>query len=193
MAKLWWHRSKSHTALFSALTAIILITLSFVFVYIERSLEPKPFPPVALPERLVIPIINVNAQIQIVGTDSFGRMEMPSNYTDVAWYKSGARPGERGNAVIDGHLDTATTSDAVFAMLSLLKPDDDIYGWDKAGQKIHFRVTAKEMYEETKSPLEKIFGQTDKAKLNLITCDGVWDPKTKNYSKRLVVYSIRVL
>jgi hypothetical protein len=32
-------------------------------------------------------------------------------------------------------------------------------------------------------------GSNDKAHLNLITCDGVWDVTKKSYSKRLVVFA----
>ena len=54
-------------------------------------------------------------------------------------------------------------------------------------------VTDKKIYEDAQAPLEKIFDQTGSAsRLNLVTCDGVWDKNTHNYNKRLVVYSERV-
>ena len=39
------------------------------------------------------------------------------------------------------------------------------------------------------APLQMIFGTSSKAHLNLITCDGVWDPAKKIYDKRLIVYT----
>ncbi len=188
--KRWRHRSKSHAALYSVLAAVAIITLSLVFAYLERSLEPKPEPPAPPPLRLSIPVIKVDAAVQAVGIDTLGRMGLPTNSTDVAWYKFGPTPGKRGSAVMDGHIDTATSSDAVFALLPMLKPKDDIYVTDTSGKKFHFQVVKTEIYVNGYSPTEKIFDQTaDTALLNLITCDGVWDPVAKNYSERMVVYS----
>lgn len=193
MVNPWWQNSKILTALFSLTAAAGLITLSFIGVYLERNFEARMPPPVDLPERLVVPAIAVDARVQTVGVDAKGRMGLPTNFTDVAWYKHGPKPGGSGSAVIAGHLDTAVDDKAVFAKLSSLKKGDDVYVIDKTGEKIHFRVTKKEVYDDTKAPLEKIFDQKGvSARLNLVTCDGTWDPKAKNYDKRLVVYSERV-
>ncbi len=195
MKKHWWHNSKSHTAVFSFAVAGSLITLYLTFAYIERTfLKPKFIPPVDAPLDLIIPALNLEALIQTVGIDKNDRMGLPTNFVDVGWYKYGPRPGERGSAVIVGHFDTTVDDKAVFAKLSTLKKDDDAYVFDKAGEKIHFRVTKKEVYDDTKAPLEKIFDQDVlTARLNLVTCDGVWSTTTQNYSERLVVYSERVL
>ena len=193
--KPWWHNSKSRTALFAFGMASAIITFYFVFAYIERTfLKEKPIPPVNAPTELSIPVIGVDALIQTVGVDRSGRMGLPTNFTDVAWYKFGPYPGNQGSAVIAGHLDTVIDDKAVFAKLSTLKKGDNIYVVDTTKQKVHFRVMAKEVYDDTKAPLGKIFEQNiPAARLNLITCDGTWNPKTKNYNERLVVYSERVL
>ncbi|MDO8482212.1 MAG: class F sortase [bacterium] len=193
--KHWWLNSKSNTAIFSFVIATGIISLYFAFAYVEKNfIKPKPIPKVDAPQELTIPTIGVKTLIQTVGVDSNGRMGLPTNFVDVGWYKYGPRPGERGSAVIAGHLDTARDDKAVFAKLSNLKKGDDIYVLDKTGRKIHFRVTKKEVYDDTEAPLDRIFDQNVlTARLNLITCDGVWNPKTKNYSERLVVYSERVL
>ncbi|KKU66630.1 MAG: Peptidase C60 sortase A and B [Parcubacteria group bacterium GW2011_GWA2_47_16] len=193
--KPWWHNSKSRAAIFSFVMATGIISAYFAFAYVEKNfIKPKLIPKVDAPKELSIPIINVSALVQVVGIDKNGRMGLPTNFVDVGWYKYGPRPGERGSAVIAGHLDTAQDDKAVFAKLSLLKKGDDVYVLDETGRKIHFRVAKKEVYDDTKAPLDRIFDQTTTtARLNLITCDGVWNPKTKNYSERLVVYSERVL
>lgn len=195
MKKHWWHNSKSHTAVFSFAAACTLITIYLTFTFIEKTfLKPKLIPSVDAPLDLVIPTLNLEALIQTVGVDQNGRMGLPTNFVDVGWYKYGPRPGERGSAVIAGHLDTTIDDKAVFAKLSDLKKDDDVFVFDKTAKKIHFRVTKKEVYDDTKAPLEKIFDQgVLTARLNLVTCDGVWSTTTQNYSERLVVYSERVL
>src|SRR5438309_658887 len=61
-----------------------------------------------LPVRLVIPAIQVDASVEQVGRTPDGAMDVPKESNDVGWYKLGFRPGEQGNAVMAGHLDTAT-------------------------------------------------------------------------------------
>src|SRR5215467_9873272 len=64
----------------------------------------------ASPSRLLIPAINLNAAVEEVGILSDGNfagdMATPSRnpWEHVGWYDAGPRPGERGSAVIDGHL-----------------------------------------------------------------------------------------
>ena len=41
-------------------------------------------------------------------------MGVPTNFTDVGWYRYGPAPGTPGNAVIDGHLDGKSVPEAVF-------------------------------------------------------------------------------
>src|SRR2546428_5949381 len=59
------------------------------------------------PMRLVISSIKVNALIEPVGVLPTGDLETPKGkpWNEVGWYESGPVPGERGSAVIDGHLD----------------------------------------------------------------------------------------
>jgi sortase A len=46
-----------------------------------------------------------------------------------------------------------------------------------------------ERYPYNQFPLTEVFGDAEIPRLNLITCNGVWDKNSKNYSDRLVVYS----
>ncbi len=187
--------------LFSFILAVIAIFVGLAILYAGSRLAsnsqqeinaPEPANPPGLPVRLLIPKIGVDANVQQVGITA-GRLGIPSNFTDVAWYKMGPRPGAVGSAVIDGHLDNAKDARAVFMNLSDLKAGDDIYVKDAAGQTFHFRVIESDVYDYNSAPLAKIFSQNDgRAHLNLITCDGVWNEKTKNYSSRLVIYSERV-
>ncbi len=136
--------------------------------------------------RLVIPVIKVNANIGSLGNKQSGEMEAPKDPKEVGWFNFGPRPGEQGIALVAGHLDNAYGAPAVFWHLSKLKAGDDIFITDKNGKSIHFKVSGSKIYDAN-SPLEEIYGTGGAARLNLITCDGVWDKKTQNYSSRLVV------
>lgn len=189
MKKRWWHKSKKHTAAFAVLVAAGIFVASLIALYIAEAVWPALLQ-VALPARLTVPAISVDAPVEFAGLTAEGRMASPNNFTDVAWYEYGPKPGQSGTAVITGHLDSTKSDKAVFAKLSSLKVGDDIYVTDAAKQKIRFRVTDKQAYDDATAPLQKIFDQKGfMARLNLVTCAGAWDPKNQNYSKRLVVYA----
>lgn len=154
------------------------------------SITSSPSPTPALPDRISIPAIGVNAAVESVGLDSQKRMDVPRTPEDVAWYNLGARPGERGSAVIDGHLDTPTGAPAVFWNLNKLTPSDTITIHDSKGGKYTFVVTSVVSYPYDQVPLQKIFADNSVTGLNLITCSGTWDKGQKNYSQRTVVYSV---
>lgn len=141
------------------------------------------------PVKLIIPAIQVDAEIQRVGKTSAGKMAVPTNFVDVGWYKYGYFPGTVGNAVIAGHLDNGKGNPAVMNDLSQLRIGDKVYVTNKEGQTLQFSVTGMSLYDYNNAPLDMIFGSSTKAHLNLITCDGVWDQSKKNYDKRLVVFT----
>lgn len=143
----------------------------------------------ATPQRIIIESLGVDAPIESVGQDQEGKMDVPKNVYNTAWYNLGYKPGELGNAVIAGHLDTQTGAPATFYYLSNLKAGDTITIVDAKDKRYTFKVTDSVTYNFDMVPLESIFGPSDKAKLNLITCDGAFDRSTRNYQKRLVVYS----
>lgn len=144
---------------------------------------------IALPEKLSIPKIEVDAAVQLVGLTKNNAMANPSNFIDVAWYKYGPVPGAMGSAVMAGHLDNALALDGVFKRLNELEVGDDIYVTDENGRKLHFKVTDLEIYPYDSAPSEKIFMASDAKRLNLITCAGKWLKAQKTYSERLVVYT----
>jgi hypothetical protein len=151
---------------------------------------PTPVPRPGLPVRLVIPSIKVDAAVEHVGLTSDGDMDVPKDYHNVAWYQPGPRPGEQGNAAIDGHVDSKTNT-AVFWDLRKLKPGDDIIVIGDDGVERHFVVKSIESYTTGNAPLQRIFGSTTGAHLNLITCDqsSTFNRSQGGYASRLVVYT----
>ncbi|MCL5784179.1 MAG: class F sortase [Patescibacteria group bacterium] len=141
-----------------------------------------------IPQKLIIDRIGINTAVESVGLDSQGRMDVPTDVNDVGWYNLGVRPGEKGNAVIDGHLDSPS-GPAVFYGLSTLGPGDQIRVVDEQGKEYKFIVTDKKIYPYSQVPLNEIFGPSGKPELNLITCGGTWNSSAKNYSDRIVIYS----
>ncbi len=148
---------------------------------------------VADPVRFVIdtPAIRVDAPVEYVGLTAERAMEAPKGWWNVGWYERGPKPGEQGNAVIAGHLDSES-GPAVFWQLDKIRVGDEVRVVDVQGSTIRFRVREIQVYYNEDAPLTKIFGRSDGAHLNLITCDGYFDPDAGIYDRRLVVYTNRV-
>lgn len=147
--------------------------------------------PVALPVRVLIPTINLNASVERVGLLPDNTPGTPQNYANTAWFDGSARPGETGNAVINGHVDSVNGA-AVFYNLLKLKPGDYVYVVDEGGTERTFIVRAVEQYGPTNSPVERIFGtRNDGTFLNLVTCDNTtaFNRRTAEYSGYVTVYT----
>ena len=56
-----------------------------------------------LPLNLSIPKIRLNVSLEHIGLTTQGEMAVPDGIGNAGWYNLGPRPGEKGNAVIDGH------------------------------------------------------------------------------------------
>jgi LPXTG-site transpeptidase (sortase) family protein len=144
--------------------------------------------------RLIIPAIGVNAPIEPVGLVAGDYLGVPTQnqWDGVGWYKDGPYPGDRGSAVIDGHLDRPGGLPAVFWYLHNLHTGDMVMVVDSTGKTLHFRVFDMESYSPQNAPTNKIFNDTSGSYLNLITCAGQWIPSQHQTTLRLVVYTVLV-
>ncbi len=79
-----------------------------------------------LPSRIIIPKLDIDTDVQLVGITKKGNMAVPTNFTDTGWYKYGTIPGQEGSAVIAGHQTNALSLPAVFMRLPELEEGDDI-------------------------------------------------------------------
>ncbi len=140
-----------------------------------------------LPVRLKIPSIGVNSLVESVGITQDGTMGVPNNPSGVGWFDLGPRPGEMGNAVIAGHLNTEEDAEGVFTHLHTLKIGDRLYIEDSAGISHTFNVRESRTYDPGHA--DDVFALSDSAHLNLITCAGTWNEENNSYTKRLVVFA----
>jgi hypothetical protein len=149
----------------------------------ERALVAPPAPPAAL----LIPAIDVRAEVESVGMDAQGRMATPSRPDHVAWFSPGVVPGAAGDAVIDGHLDW-TNGQAVFWNLHKLRPGDEIRVVKTDGSGVRFLVdsTTTVAYD---GRMDQLFTRTGPPALSLVTCSGPWDRRRGTYLDRLLVHA----
>lgn len=148
---------------------------------------PIPLVPVRLapPVRLLIPSLNVNARVELLGLDRSGAMDTPHNIWNVGWYRRGPSPGAPGDAVIDGHVGLPG-SPLVFAHLATLKIGADVVVVLADGTRSRFRVSGLRSLPANSRPKD-LFSRAGGPRLSLITCTGKYDGGSQTYADRLIV------
>jgi LPXTG-site transpeptidase (sortase) family protein len=153
--------------------------------------------------RLKIPSIGVDAPIELLKLNPQGAVGTPSTQFNVGLYKmssSSLSKDQKSIVVIDGHRGWYQGG-AVFDNLHKLKVGDKVYIEDKVKGIVRTFIVEKNHSYDQGEDTPDVFSQkitqdsgqqTNIAKLNLITCDGDWDPVTKSYKKRLVVFTEEV-
>ncbi|MEU8255406.1 class F sortase [Micromonospora inaquosa] len=143
------------------------------------------------PTSIEIPRIGVDATIMSLGTNPDGTVQVPAlDQADQAgWYEPGASPGETGNAVIVGHVDSAALGPAVFFDLGALTPGDAITVRRADGVPATFTVDSVKSYPKTAFPTELVYGPSDRPSLRMVTCGGQFDEAAKSYPDNIVVFA----
>ncbi|MFF3504041.1 class F sortase [Streptomyces sp. NPDC003247] len=142
------------------------------------------------PVRLLIPKISVDAPFTDLSITPSGQLEAPPAHDTnlVGWHAEGPSPGETGTAIIAGHIDTATAP-AVFADLGELE-EGDVFKVRRAdGRTASFVVDDLETFDKDRFPSSRVYADTDKAEVRLITCAGDYDRAAKDYTANLVVFA----
>ncbi|MEU1506223.1 class F sortase [Kitasatospora sp. NPDC005748] len=142
------------------------------------------------PTRLRIPQIAVDAPFTELTLNPTGELNAPppEDKNLVGWYRDGVSPGERGAAVVAGHVDTAKGA-AVFLLLSLVVPGNKVEVQRADGTVAVFVVDSVETFAKNAFPDQKVYGKTTDSQLRLITCGGVYDKKRKDYLDNVVVFA----
>ncbi len=129
---------------------------------------------VAVPVRVRVPAIGVDASVQQLRRLPSGEVDVPSAWEDVGWYAEGPRPGQPGPAVVLGHVDSRS-GPAVFARLGELLPGDAVEVETADGVVQRFVVERVERFPKTAFPTEEVYLPTLRAELRLVTCGGRFD------------------
>lgn len=141
------------------------------------------------PIKLRLPTLNQVIDFsKPLGLNEDKTIEVPSDYISVGWYKYSKTPGEIGPAIVLGHVDSYE-GPAVFFRLKELVVGDDIYVDRADGSTAHFKVDAVETYKQAEFPTAVVYGETNYSALRLITCTGVYNHGTLEYSHNLVVFA----
>ncbi|WP_308331291.1 class F sortase [Terracoccus luteus] len=142
----------------------------------------------AAPVSIAISSVGITAPVGQVGLNRDGTIGVPTDPRQAAWYRLGSRPGNRGPAVIVGHLDSAV-GPAAFYRLSEVRPGQTVTVTRADRSVARFTIDAVRSYRRDHFPTTTVYGPTDYAGLRLITCGGAYDHRTKSYESNTVVFA----
>lgn len=108
-----------------------------------------------------------------LGLAADGTVEVPSvaEADRIGWYTKGVTPGETGPAVLIGHFDTAR-GPAVLKDVARVRTGEQITVSRADGTTAVFRVRELEQVDKKEFPTAKVYGNTDRPELRVITCGG---------------------
>ncbi|MFE7597086.1 class F sortase [Streptomyces sp. NPDC057494] len=128
----------------------------------------------SLPVRVRVPSAGVDTgPVLDLGLNADGTVEVPSvaDADRVGWYDKGVTPGETGPAVLIGHFDTVR-GPAVLKNVSRVRAGDEITVTRADGTTAVFRVRELEQVDKDAFPTARVYGNTTRPELRLVTCGG---------------------
>ncbi|MBD0420716.1 class F sortase [Streptomyces sp. TRM S81-3] len=144
----------------------------------------------ALPQRLDIPGLGIQAPVVPSGLDARGAVEPPpfDQPGTVGWYADGVTPGAAGTALMVGHVDTETRP-AVFYRISTLEPGETIRVVRADGETAEFTVDDIQVLPRDGFDARQAYGprSAGRSELRLITCGGRFDEASNSYTANVIV------
>jgi hypothetical protein len=141
-----------------------------------------------IPVRVVIPSIGVSAPLIPLGLNRDGTLEVPESFSQAGWFRSGPEPGERGAAVIAGHI-ASKSGPGVFLRLSSLRRGAVVVVVLKNRARLHFVVTGQKQVAKARFPAKLVYRKTPYPALRLITCGGRFNAATGHHVDNTIVFA----
>jgi hypothetical protein len=147
---------------------------------------PLGFSPAA---RVRIPAIQVDAPVMAVGLDPDGWVGAPppDDPNMAGWFTGAVSPGEKGTAVVVGHVDNAQ-GPAVFYGLGALQKGNRVEVERRDGKTAVFEIYGVEVFEKADFPGDRVYGSKGAPELRVITCGGGFS-KQNGYDGNIVVFA----
>ncbi|MFI5683490.1 class F sortase [Streptomyces sp. NPDC051636] len=149
---------------------------------------PAPLP-FSVADRVRIPAIQVDAPVVPVGLDTDGWVGAPppDNSNLAGWFTGAVSPGEKGTAVIVGHVDNAQ-GPAVFYGLGALKKGNRVEVARQDGRTAVFEIYGVEVFAKNDFPGDRVYASKGTPELRVITCGGGFS-KQNGYDGNVVVFA----
>ncbi|MFE1798071.1 MULTISPECIES: class F sortase [unclassified Streptomyces] len=156
----------------------------------DRSRPGAPAPlSFSVADRVRIPAIQVDAPTVPVGLDMEGWVDAPppEDPNLAGWFSGAVSPGEKGTAVVVGHVDNRQ-GPAVFYGLGSLKKGNRVEVRRRDGKTAVFEIYGIEVFEKNNFPGDRVYGNTGNPELRVITCGGGFS-KQNGYDGNVVAFA----
>lgn len=148
--------------------------------------------PRSVPTAVHIPGIGANSSLVPLGLNKDRTIEVPpvSKPMQAGWYRYGPTPGQRGPAVVLGHID-GNQHKGIFWKLNRMRPGQKVDIARKDGRTARFTVRKVGKVSKDKFPTKAVYGNSSRPELRLITCGGSFDAAAHSYRDNIIVYADR--
>ncbi|MEU1874043.1 LPXTG-site transpeptidase (sortase) family protein [Streptomyces ambofaciens] len=145
--------------------------------------------PYSVPDRVSVPAIQVDAPVMGVGLDAEGWVDAPppEDPNLAGWFTGAVSPGEKGTAVVVGHVDNEQ-GPAVFYGLGALKKGNKVDVHRQDGKTAVFEIYGIEVFEKNNFPGDRVYGSKGSPELRVITCGGGFT-KQNGYDGNVVAFA----
>ncbi|MFB6553027.1 class F sortase [Streptomyces sp. NPDC056405] len=145
--------------------------------------------PYSVPDRVGIPAIQVDAPMMPVGLDADGWVGAPppEDPNLAGWFTGAVTPGEKGTAVVVGHVDNQQ-GPAVFYGLGALKKGNKVDVHRQDGKTAVFEIYGIEVFEKDDFPGDRVYASKGSPELRVITCGGGFS-KQNGYEGNVVAFA----
>ncbi|GGV65014.1 class F sortase [Streptomyces griseoloalbus] len=145
--------------------------------------------PYGVPDRVRIPAIQVDAPVMAVGLDAEGWVDAPPPQDPnlAGWFTGAVSPGEKGTAVVVGHVDNAQ-GPAVFYGLGALKKGHRVEIARMDAKTAVFEIYGIEVFAKNNFPGDRVYASKGAAELRVITCGGGFSQQN-GYDGNVVVFA----
>ncbi len=140
------------------------------------------------PASITLPSIQVESSLVDLGINGDGSIQVPTDWARAGWLTTSPAPGQRGPAVIAGHVDSPG-GPAVFARLRQLAVGDPVVVTLRDGSQVTFTVDGVQQFAKAEFPTQPTYGPVPGPALRLITCDGPYVRSAGGYQDNLVVFA----
>jgi sortase (surface protein transpeptidase) len=142
----------------------------------------------AIPVRISIPAIRVEARVVALGLNRDRTIQVPKKLADTGWFRPGPEPGEQGAAVIVGHV-ASLSGPGVFARLKDLRAGAVIRIHLQDRSTLRFIAGKAIRVSKTRFPTKLVYANTARPTLRLITCAGKLNPVTGHHADNYIVFA----
>ena len=139
-----------------------------------------------------IPSIGVTSSLGTVSLNADGTLGVPrgAQYDKAAVFDGAPAPGQMGPAIIVGHVD-GPNGPSVFYRLGEVEVGDTVEVTGRDGAVVTFVVDEVSTFPKNAFPTDRVYGNTDRPELRLITCGGEFDRSVGSHEDNVVVFAHR--